>query len=156
TGIGAGQESVARVCVRYEDRRADSFQLAKAFVVYKKERLVFPDRAAEAGAELVSAKRRIAGAVRLRRRIKVIARVQFVVAEKLVERAVGLVGAGLADGVQYSPVSAELRAVRRGQRLEFCDGFDAQRTTGCTGAHTMAEKARHIGVVQEVGLAVEP
>ena len=66
-----------------------------------------------------------------------------------------IVCARFADRIQHGAISTELRAICGGQRLELGNRFHTEGTTGCAGPDAMTEKARHVGVVQKIGLSVE-
>ncbi len=91
---------------------------AQAFVVSEKEHLVLDDGPAERKAELVLLVRL------LTEDVESIDGVEFLVAQKLPQIAVDLVGARLDDGVHDGAVAAaEFRAVGIGFDLELGDGI---------------------------------
>src|SRR5438034_2942347 len=89
--------------------------LAESLVVAEYKSLVLPDGAARRGAKLVSLKRRSG-----RTGIEEVARVQGVVAQKLKQRAVPLIRAGLRDDADLAPrLLAVLGAIGVPQNVEF-------------------------------------
>ena len=90
----------------------------EAFVVSEKEQFVLDDGPAQRKAELVL----LVGL--LTEDVEVIAGVHFLVAQKLPQVAVDLVGAGLDDGIHDGAVAAaEFGAVGIGLDFEFGDGI---------------------------------
>src|SRR5262249_45516030 len=102
--------------------------LPEAFIIEEEKCLVLFDRPAHAGAELIPPKWRCA------LKLKEIARVQLVVAQKFIDRSVKRVCPGFRYRVDRRSVAAELRTVSVGERLEFRDRFDSQRCTRDRGA----------------------
>ena len=105
----------------------DPFTQPRAFVIEKEERAVADDRAAERSAELMApvVGRRLAGGR------EVIARVERAIAQELVRRSAGAVGAGPGDDVDLGAgVPAVRRIVGGRQHAEFADAIDGRADGG--------------------------
>ena len=120
--------------------------LAEAFVVGEHKCLIFLDGAAHRGAKLIPLKGRRGGAG-----IKVVARVKVVVAQKLVERTVPLVGARLRyDADLAARLLAVLGTVGVAQDVEFPHRVDAQQLpAGAAGSHVVFGCAGKLHAIQE-------
>src|SRR5439155_11813469 len=82
--------------------------VAKSLVAPEVKRLVTPDLASCGGAKLVSSKRSLRVTLNV---VKEIFRIEGVVAEKIIRRAVKAVGAGLRCGIDLGSATAELRRI---------------------------------------------
>ena len=85
--------------------------------------------------------------------IEKIARLEFVVAQKLVRRAVEGVRARAAGGVDHGAATAELGRVRIRQRLKLGNRLDAERRSQAPRARSVVPEIHHVLVVQQVSLA---
>ena len=125
---GAGEDTRAVVERRYAREARHPAGDAGALVVDEEERLVLDQGAAQVAAELVLVVgRRDRRRARERRRAlrQEVDRVQAVVAEELVGRAVQVVGAGLGGDGDGGPGGAPvLRGVGAGDDLELLDRVD--------------------------------
>ena len=97
-------------------------RLPETFVIAEQKQLVFLQRAAQRAAELISPERRNGGP------IEEVARVQIAIAQKLEQRSVQTIGAGLRDHADLrAGALAIFRAIGIGEHIEFADGIDAQQ-----------------------------
>jgi len=129
--------------------------LTDALVVSEEEQLVLLDGTANAGAELIFAERShvrygVAGSDEA---FEKIARVQFAIAEEIVDGAVNRIGTGFRGGVNHRAIAAEFCSIGIGERLEFRDGLDAQRRSRDPGTRPALPPILQIFPIQQNGRA---
>src|SRR5262249_10085751 len=119
--------------------------LAKAFVVSESECFVLSNWPAEGGPELIPLKR---WSVSL---IEEVRRVQSVISQKLEERPVQLIAAGLRHDYYLSAgFFAELRAIGIGLHVEFAHCvYSEQLSAGSAGGHVVFRRAGVLHTVQQ-------
>src|SRR5262247_4811068 len=126
-----------------------ALQLAKAFVIAKKEELVFLDLPSKRASELIPVKR---GNVR-RRIIEIILRVENAVAQKIKRRAMQCVRARSAHRVDHGAGSSAFSAVGVGQHSELLNRLDSERVAGDGRSRPVVEEALQFRVVEQERLA---
>ena len=117
--------------------------VAHGFKAEQEVRCVLPQRPGDRGSELVALERR------LRRAVEIIARVELAVAEIFKERAVKIVAAGAADGVQNPARAAPvLGAVVGAEHLHLQDRIRSQLHP-CGAARHLVFCVHHVRSVEQ-------
>ena len=144
-----------RTYIRYGHDVGDDLRASQTFEIAEEKQFVFLDRPSKAGAELILTKRR-----RPRSRVsglddvvEEVPRFELVVAEKLVNGSVKIIGARAARRIDHGAVPAELRGVCICQRLEFRDGFHTERRSQSACAGAVIPEVHHVLIVEKIGLA---
>ena len=110
------------------ERRRARCALPQSFVVREEEKLVAPDGSAQGPTELVEFERALVGC-------EIGPRIEHVVAQKLVQRAVKRVRATSGDDIDdRSAALSEFRGRKAGLYFELGDGIDRRRNSVTTAA----------------------